>query len=70
MLSYAKGKSGFIAYTETGKNGFSKFNLKEKTIDPGPFYLVWSNFSNDDKASHGDHLKWPYQLETVNLKSK
>jgi hypothetical protein len=70
MLSSAKGKAGYIAYTETGKKGFSKFKRKKKVVNPGPFYLVWSNFNEKDKASHGDHLKWPYQLKTINLKSK
>ena len=24
---------------------------------------VWSNFSDSDKATYGDVLKWPYQLK-------
>lgn len=70
MLRSAKGKSGLIAYTETGKNGFTKFKRENKVIDPGPLYLVWSHFEEKDKASHGDNLKWPYQLKTVEINSK
>ena len=68
MLKSAKSKKGMISYTEAGKDGFSHFSRKEKVIDPGPLYLVWSNFSDTDKASHGDNLKWPYQLKSINLK--
>lgn len=68
MLDSSKGKQGYISYTETGKDGFTFYKRKEKIIDPGPIYLVWSNFSGEDKASHGDNLKWPYMLETINIK--
>lgn len=67
MVEVAKDKVGYISYTETGKNGFSKFYRKDKVVDPGPLYLVWSNFTEKDKATHGDILKWPYQLKTIEL---
>lgn len=70
MIEVAKNKIGYISYTETGKKGFSKFYRKEKIVDPGPLYLVWSNFTEKDKATHGDILKWPYQLKTIELISK
>ncbi len=70
MLESAKGKMGLIAYTEVGQDGFTKFNRGEKSIDPGPIYLVWTNFKESDKATHGDHLKWPYQLSTIELTKK
>lgn len=67
MLKSAQGKMGLIAYTEAGKDGFTKFSRKNKSIDLGPIYLVWTNFNESDKATHGDHLKWPYQLSTIEL---
>ena len=70
MLKSSKGKSGLLAYTESGKKGFTPYYKKNKVIDPAPYYLVWSHFSNEDKATHGDNLKWPYQLIQIELKSK
>ena len=58
---------GLISYKEKGSSGFTKFLRKEKQVDPGPIYLVWSNFSEKDKASHGDALKWPYQLKVIDV---
>ncbi|MBT3984139.1 MAG: hypothetical protein HOE90_22480 [Bacteriovoracaceae bacterium] len=70
MIRSSHGKPGYLSYTETGKKGFSKFKRKNKIVDPGPLYLVWSNFSESDKASHGDTLKWPYQLKTIEIKTE
>jgi hypothetical protein len=28
---------------------------------------VWTNFSVEDKASHGDIIKWPYQLSDIDI---
>lgn len=67
MLKAAQGKNGHLAFAEEGKNGFTLIEKQGKQIDPGPFYLVWTNFSEADKASHGDTLKWPYQLVTINI---
>jgi len=67
MLVAAKGKTGFLAYAEKGLEGLGKFMKNGKQVDPGPLYLVWSNFSKADKASHADVLKWPYQLASINL---
>ena len=69
MLKASARKSGYIAFTETGKKGFSKFRRGDKIIDPGPFYLVWSGFNRTDQAKHSDILKWPYQLKTINIES-
>ena len=69
MLKTSIEKIGYIAFSETGKKGFSPFKRGNKNIDPGPFYLVWSGFKKGDKAKHSDILKWPYQLKTVTLKS-
>jgi hypothetical protein len=67
MIRAAKDKKGFLAFSEKGMSGFTKIDKQGKQIDPGPFYLVWTNFSEADKASHADTLKWPYQLVTINL---
>lgn len=67
MLKAAKDKVGYIAYQEKGLNGFTPILKEGKKIDPGPLYLVWSNFSPKDKASHGDLIKWPYQLCEINI---
>lgn len=67
MLKQSQGKTGILAYKETMNIGFTKFKRKGKLIDPGPLYLVWSNFSEKEKATHGDGLKWPYQLKTIDI---
>ena len=67
MLKAAKGKKGLIAYKEKDREGFTPVKRKEKTVDPGPLYLVWSNFTEKEKASHGDALKWPYQLKSIEV---
>ena len=69
MLKNSKKKNGYIAFTETGKKGFSRFKRGKKTIDPGSFYLVWSGFDKGNQAKHEDILKWPYQLRTIHILS-
>ena len=69
MLKMIKEKNfmGVIAVNEADKKGFTTFKRGDKTIDPGPFYLVWTKFTKDQKATYGDVLKWPYQLKTIFL---
>jgi len=67
MLNAAKNKAPYLVFSEKGKNGFTLIEKQGKLIDPGPLYLVWSNFSEADKASHADTLKWPYQLATISV---
>jgi hypothetical protein len=67
MLQMSEGKLGLIAISEKDKSGFTSFMKNKASINPGPFYLVWSNFSDLEKASHGDALKWPYQLKEINI---
>ncbi|MBC7537643.1 MAG: hypothetical protein H7281_02385 [Bacteriovorax sp.] len=67
MIKSTKNKIGYIAFTEEGKIGFSPVIKDGKMIDPGPLYLVWTNFTLKDKASHGDIIKWPYQLSDIDL---
>ena len=69
MLNASRKRNGYVAFGETGKKGFSKFKRGSKTIDPGPFYLVWSGFVPGEQARHGDILKWPFQLKTVGILS-
>ncbi|MFN8370681.1 MAG: hypothetical protein U0T83_08685 [Bacteriovoracaceae bacterium] len=70
LLKAAQNKTGYLAYSESGKDGFTKFTKGEKLIDPSPFYLVWSNFTEGDRAKHSDTLKWPYQLKTIIITQK
>ena len=67
MIKASAGKTGLISYKEKDKSGFTFVKKGEKEIDPGPFYLVWSNFNDKDKATYGDALKWPYQLKEINI---
>lgn len=67
MIKATQNKVGYIAFTEKGKNGFTLVEKEGKKIDPGPLYLVWTNFSANDKASHGDIIKWPYQLSDIDI---
>ena len=70
MLRASKKKNGYIAFTETGKKGFSRFKRGGKIIDPESFYLVWSGFpKGGPRAKHTDPLKWPFQLRTIHLLS-
>lgn len=68
MLKAATDKVGLIAYKEKDKNGFTFFKHADKEIDPGPFYLVWSNFKESDRPAYSDVLKWPYQLVEIDVK--
>jgi hypothetical protein len=67
MLKSAKNKMGYIAFGEKGQSAFTPIIKNGKKIDPGPLYLVWTNFSVEDKASHGDIIKWPYQLSDIDI---
>lgn len=63
-------KRGYISYKETGKRGqerFSTYIRNGKKVILGPYYLIWSGFKRGDKISSQDHLKWPYQLKTVEI---
>ncbi len=62
--------SPILAYREKDHKSFRTFNNKNKTVDPGPVYLLWSGFKKVDKVSHGDVLKWPYQLKEINVTTK
>jgi len=67
LLKAAERKDGLLAYGEKGKDGFTSFEKEGKMVNPGPTYLVWKNFSDKDKASHADTLKWPYQMITISI---
>ncbi len=62
---------GLIAYTESGKEGFSLFYKGEqkKLVNPGPFYLIWSGYNYGSKTTHEDKLKWPYQMKKISFQS-
>jgi hypothetical protein len=67
LISATENKVGILAYSDTKKSEFESFSKDGKIIDPGPLYLVWSNFTSSDKASHADTIKWPYQLVEINI---
>lgn len=67
LLKLTQSKMGLIAFTEVGRNGFTEILKGGKRINPGPFYLVWTHFKEEDKASHGDIIKWPYQLSDIDI---
>lgn len=67
LLSATQNKTGLIAFTENDRIGFTEIIKDGKKVDPAPLYLVWTNFSNADKASHADTIKWPYQLIEINI---
>ena len=67
MLKASETKIGYLAFREGNLKGFEPFQKSGKKIDPAPLYLVWSNFTDKDKASHGDIIKWPYQLIEINI---
>ena len=70
MLKASKKKNGYIAFSETGKKGFTRFKRGKKIIDPESFYLVWSGFARAHQAKHGDDLKWPFQLRSIHILSE
>ncbi|MDD4973820.1 MAG: hypothetical protein PHY93_05685 [Bacteriovorax sp.] len=67
MIKSAKNNMGYIAFGEKGITGFTPIIKSGKKIDPGPLYLVWTNFTAKDRASHGDIIKWPYQLSEIDI---
>ena len=67
MQEAANDKIGLMAFTEKNRRGFTKIEKNGKTIDPGPFYLVWSNFKESQIATHADPLKWPYNLSIIEI---
>ena len=67
MIKASSDKIGFVAFSEKGKNGFTLIEKHGDKVDPGPFYLVWSNYTAKDKASHAEALKWPYQMAIINV---
>ena len=77
LLKASEENHGYLAFKETGKSGFTKFyknpkkkGKKKKVVNPGPYYLVWDGYDRDDKGNHADHLKWPYQLASIAIKTK
>lgn len=63
-------RRGYISFKETGKRGeerFSTYVRNGKKVILGPYYLIWSGFKRGDKVSTKDHMKWPYQLKTVEI---
>jgi len=67
MIKASSGKTGLLSFKEKNKNGFTFVTKGSKEINPGPYYLVWTNFNDSDKATYGDVLKWPYQLMEIDI---
>ena len=65
LLKSAKDFPGYLAYKEADQNGFTEFKAAGKTINPGPFYLVWKKFETRTIANYSDDLKWTSKLKSV-----
>jgi mono/diheme cytochrome c family protein len=67
---YAKPTSGSVVATAGGWVAFADADLPSgfapvspRQVDPGPFYVVWSEPGQDD-----DHVwPWPYAVESVDI---
>jgi mono/diheme cytochrome c family protein len=58
---------GLVAYKEQDRNGFTPLRRGQgKTIDPGPYFLVWDNIG-DTSAKTEPWLSWPWQLAAIEL---
>ena len=67
MIKNSNNKIPYLTYGENHQQHFKTFQKDQKNINPGPLYLVWSGFKTSDQASHGDPLKWPYQLVEIEI---
>lgn len=67
MIKHSKSRLALLAYKEKGQNFFKKIKKGKRVIDPGPLYLVWSNMSKKEKKKLYKYLKWPYQLNVINI---
>ncbi len=65
MLQKGASHTGMIAFTDGTPGGFLTFQKSGKQINPGPYYLVWTQFDDRSPASYQDPLKWPYQLRSI-----
>ena len=68
MIKGMKKHTGIIAIKNKGKEGLDLFVKGINTIYPGPFYLVWTGFGEEDYS--GGAYKWPYHLSKIVLVSK
>ena len=68
MIKGMSKHTGIISIRNKGKKELDLFVKGINTIYPGPFYLVWSGFSEDDFS--GGAFKWPYHLSKIVLISK
>ena len=67
LLKSSKDFPGYLAYSEADKDGFTEFKAAGKTINPGPFYLVWKKFETRSIANYSDDLKWTSQLKSIHV---
>ena len=65
LVKGSKDYPGYLTYKEANKDGFTDFKAAGKTINPGPFYLVWKKFETRTIANYSDDLKWTSQLKSV-----
>jgi hypothetical protein len=70
MIERSYEHNGIMAFKEADRKDFEKFEKNGKQVDPGPFYLLWTNFEGRQLASYADHLKWPYQLSQIVIVGK
>lgn len=63
-MKKAKDHHPVLTYAEHGKSHYEKVVQGKATLDPGPFYVVWS-----DESGVGEEYPWPYQIASIELVS-
>lgn len=67
MLENSKEHQPFIVF-QTGEGGtIPKLKKGKRQIEMGPYYLVWTKMTKENKKKLYKFLKWPYQLKTINI---
>lgn len=59
----------WLAFRRIGTPGFTILKRESgvlRTVDLGPFYLIWENLDDEQVLVEGDY-GWPYQLVSIDL---
>lgn len=68
-VARAKAHRGWLAFRRATQPGFTIQKRESgvvKTVDLGPFYLIWENLDDEQVLVEGDY-GWPYQLVGIDL---
>ena len=57
----AKSHNAILTFKEHSSDGFEKVSQGKSMLDPGPFYLIWTD------ADSTEEFPWPYQLSSIEL---